>query len=197
MRIFHVLNRALQRGLVVSRLGWIVRRLLAPDLNSAIIRAFPADLKPDVTRLAMLLNPPWDMSASKGFAVSCGGEVIHIPYRIYRPAMSEGQFAALSPVERSIAACWFSRHHDGYVRERFLRALPAFDSPWIIAYVVALSGEYVVELLNSIWERRVLFDVPSGFPCANAAKDHQLLELLLPHGPFRDLCWQPTHCPFR
>ncbi len=51
------------------------------------------------------------------------------------------------------------RHHDGHVRERFLRAVPAFDSSWIIAYVVTLCGEYVVALLHVIWESRSLFDV--------------------------------------
>ena len=38
-------------------------------------------------------------------------------------------------------------------------ALPTFDSSWGIAYVVALCGEYVVEWLHYIWERRSLFDV--------------------------------------
>src|ERR1051325_9657973 len=48
---------------------------------------------------------------------------------IYRPVISGGSFASLQPGERLIAACWFTRHHDGHIRERFLRALPAFDSP--------------------------------------------------------------------
>lgn len=127
-------------------------------MTSPLISAFPASLTPDVSRLVALLDPPAGLETSEPFAVTCDGEVIQIPHRIYRPVISESQFAALHPTEQSIAGCWFTRHHDGHVRERFLRALPAFDSSWVIAYVVALCGEYVVELLNYIWERRSLFD---------------------------------------
>lgn len=128
-------------------------------MTSPLISAFPARLTPDVSRLAALLDPPSGLDTSEPFTVTCDGEVIQIPRRIYRPVISESQFASLHPVERSIAACWFTRHDDGHVRERFLRALPVFDSSWVIAYVVALCGEYVVELLHYIWERRSLFDV--------------------------------------
>ena len=127
-------------------------------MTSPLISAFPTRLTPDVSRLAALLDPPSGLDTSEPFTVSCDGEVIQIPHRIYRPVISESQFASLHPAEQSIAACWFTRHHDGHVRERFLRALPAFDSSWVIAYVVALCGEYVVELLHYIWERRSLFD---------------------------------------
>ena len=128
-------------------------------MTSPLISAFPTRLTPEVSRLAGLLDPPSGLDTSEPFPVTCDGEVIQIPHRIYRPVISESQFASLHPVGQSIAACWFSRHHDGHVRERFLRALPAFDSSWVIAYVVALCGEYVVELLHDIWERRSLFDV--------------------------------------
>jgi hypothetical protein len=127
-------------------------------MTSPLISAFPSKLTPDVSRLSPLLDRPSRFESSAPFAVNCDGEVIQIPGRIYRPVISESQFASLQHVERSIAACWFSRHHDGHVRERFLRTLPVFDSSWVIAYVVALCGEYVVELLHYIWERRSLFD---------------------------------------
>ena len=126
---------------------------------SPLISAFPTKLTPDVSRLAALLDPPSGLDTSEPFTVTCDSEVIQIPHRIYRPVITESQFASLLPVEQSVAACWFTRHHDGHVRERFLRALPTFDSSWVIAYVVALCGEYVVELLHYIWERRSLFDV--------------------------------------
>jgi len=127
-------------------------------MNLPLISAFPARLTPDVSRLAALLDPPSGLDTSKPFSLTCDGEVIHIPRRIYRPVISTSQFASLHPGEQSIAACWFTRHHDGHVREQFLRALSGFDCSWVIAYVVALCGEYVVELLHYIWERRTLFD---------------------------------------
>lgn len=127
-------------------------------VNPSFIQAFPKKLTADVTRLAVLLDPQIGFTTSEPFTVMCDGEAIQIPHRIYRPIVADAVFASLSPGDKLIAACWFTRHHDGYMRERFLRALPVFDQSWIVAYVVALSGEYVVELLEYIWERRALFD---------------------------------------
>jgi hypothetical protein len=134
------------------------RRSGVLTMTSPLITAFPAQLTPDVSRRTTLLDPPSGLDSTKPFAVRCNTELIQIPYRIYRPIISEIQFASLRSIEQSIAACWFSRHHDGHVRERFLRALPEFHSSWVIAYVVAACGEYVIELLKYIWERRALFD---------------------------------------
>jgi hypothetical protein len=119
--------------------------------------AFPAGLTPTVNGLAPLIDPPGGRASGPTFSVRCNGELLHLPARIYRPPISETNFAALNDTEQRIAACWFTRHHDGYVRERFLRTLPAFDNAWIIAYVITLCGEYVIEILNYIWEHRSLF----------------------------------------
>ena len=127
-------------------------------VNTSLVNAFPKDLSADVTRLAAVLDPQVGYPTSESFAVECEREAIQIPYRIYRPIIPDKVFAGLALGDRLIAACWFTRHHDGHMRERFLRALPAFDRSWIVAYVVTLCGEYVAELLEYIWERRDLFD---------------------------------------
>jgi hypothetical protein len=120
--------------------------------------AFPSSLIGLVTRLEPLLSSPTERDPSHSFSVNCAGETLHLPQRIYYPPPSDGAFRALQGAEQSIVACWFTRHHDGHVRERFLRALTGFDCAWIIAYVVTLCGEYVIEILRYIWERRDLFD---------------------------------------
>ena len=127
-------------------------------MNESLTSAFPVRLLTEVSRLAPLIDPPTSQATSEPFHVFCDGESLQIPQRIYRPVISDRQFASLNPVEQAIASCWFTRHHDGYVRERFLRALPVYDTPWVIAYVVVLCGEYVVELLQYIWEHRGLFE---------------------------------------
>ena len=128
-------------------------------MNSTANTAFPASLTATVSRLSPLLLPPTEIEASEPFSVSCAGETLFISCRIYFPPPSDAAFRALDSTEQPIVACWFTRHHDGHVRERFLRALTVFDCGWVIAYVVALCGEYVVELLRCIWERRSLFDL--------------------------------------
>jgi hypothetical protein len=84
-------------------------------MTSPLISAFPTKLTADVSRLAELLDPPSGLDTSEPFRVTCEGEVIQIPHRIYRPAISESEFASLHPAEQAIAACWYTRHHDGHV----------------------------------------------------------------------------------
>ena len=127
-------------------------------MNASLVNAFPKDLAADVTRLAAVLDPQVGYPNVKPFSVECEREAIQIPYRIYRPVIPGEVFAELPPRDGLIAACWFTRHHDGHVRERFVRALPTFGHSWVVAYVVTICGEYVVELLEYIWERRDLFD---------------------------------------
>ncbi len=127
-------------------------------MNESFTSAFPVRQLAEVSRLGPLVDPPTGRDASHTFHVFCDGESLQIPQRIYRPVISYRQFASLNSVEQAIACCWFTRHYDGYVRERFLRALPVYDTPWVIAYIVTLCGEYVVELLQYIWDHRELFE---------------------------------------
>src|ERR1051325_10188333 len=105
-------------------------------MNASLIVAFPERLAPLASRLATLVDHQTGLATSEPFTVTCDGETIQIPHRIYGPVISDDSFASLQPVERLIAACRFTRHHDGHIRERFLRTLPAFDSAWVVAYVV-------------------------------------------------------------
>jgi hypothetical protein len=121
--------------------------------------AFPASLEAKVIKLAPSLTKAALHPPSEPFLVYCEGTVLKIPNRNYYTAMSDEEFATWDETEQAIAACWFTRHHDGHTREAFLRVLPVYDSPWIIAYVVALCGEYVVEILNYVWAERNRFDL--------------------------------------
>ena len=60
--------------------------------------------------------------------------------------------AALSPVQRLQLACLYTRHHDGYVRQRHLRQIIRCTEPWAVPFVVQLLGEYVLEILNDLAE---------------------------------------------
>lgn len=120
--------------------------------------AFPTCLNAAVTRLLPLLEPPCETPPLEWFSLSCEGETLIIPHRVYGSPPSEATFKNLEPLEQTIVACWFSRHHDGHVRERFLGSIKAFERRWVISYVVALCGEYVVEILDHVWRRRDLFD---------------------------------------
>lgn len=49
--------------------------------------------------------------------------------------------------------CIFSRSCDGYVREKHIKALLSCDLPaWAIPYIIKVSDEYVIEILESIYQ---------------------------------------------
>ncbi|MFD0743142.1 hypothetical protein ACFQ1L_16165 [Phytohabitans flavus] len=54
-------------------------------------------------------------------------------------------------------ACLYTRHHDGYVRQRHLEAIVGKAKTWVAPFVVQLLGEYVVQIILAI--RHGLADV--------------------------------------
>lgn len=79
------------------------------------------------------------------------GEPVEIPYRIYHESRLPGEVTAdLSPVQRTILGCLFTRHSDGFVRQAWLREIIGETYPWVVPFVVQLAAEYVVEILDDI-----------------------------------------------
>lgn len=87
------------------------------------------------------------------------GEPVVIPQRVYNPEPSPRFAAGLSPVEAVVTAAIYSRHHDGFVRQRQLGALLDTDEPWAAPFVVQLLGEYVIQIHRDI-ERFVRRELP-------------------------------------
>lgn len=77
------------------------------------------------------------------------GERMLVPSRIYcdRSALDDVQ---RSSRELLLLHCFFTRHHDGFVRERSLRNIIESTEPWVMPFVVQLAGEYVVEIIEVI-----------------------------------------------
>ena len=76
--------------------------------------------------------------------------VIAIPGRIDAGPMSDAAFTSLSPTQRTIADCLYSRNHDGHVRQRHLKRIVAVEELWVIPYVVVAIGDYVVEVVKEV-----------------------------------------------
>ena len=86
------------------------------------------------------------------------GEPVAIPDRIYNP--SPRFIRRLSPVEKLVVAGIYSRHHDGFVRQRWLGMLLDADEPWVAPFIVQLLGEYVIEICRDI-ERFARSELPA------------------------------------
>jgi hypothetical protein len=125
-------------------------------MNSEIIAryvaAFPSDLAADVDAALRIVPPHFHPPSPDNIGlIQFQGEELRIPYRIYvaiDPA--ERVVQSLSEPQRTIIGCLFSRHHNGYVRERFARQIVGSEEPWVPAFVLQLAGEYVIEIIDVI-----------------------------------------------
>jgi hypothetical protein len=125
-----------------------MRRLDKRSSRHAFKRAFPAVLDEAVTDVIARL-PAADVS-SHGFAVRVDREELVIPYRIHAEDVDTASVDGLAGIRSDVLACLYTRHHDGYVRQRSLRAIIERTHPWVAPFVVQLIGEYVVEILLDI-----------------------------------------------
>lgn len=77
------------------------------------------------------------------------GQAISFPYRIYYMDKYETVSLQLSSCQRMIYHAIFTRSCDGFVREKHLKAILSEDFPtWVIPYIIKLTDEYVVEILD-------------------------------------------------
>lgn len=127
-------------------------------VSESLVRAFPAHLAPVAAEVAgwlpgTALRPQGWVTVSQSRAwpgVVVAGDLVLIPHRIYNPEPSARDVAGLGRVEALVAACIYSRHHDGFVRQRWLGALLEASEPWAAPFIVALLGEYVIEICRDI-----------------------------------------------
>ncbi|NKY39261.1 hypothetical protein [Cellulomonas septica] len=156
---------------------------------SWILSAFPAALRAEAAEVAHALPPspfPWSTlpASSDTTSVVLDKETVTLPGRIYHDALPpDTPFTRLlSPV---VAACAYTRHHDGYVRQRSLRTLlrgPSALEAWVVPYVVKLVDEYVVEIVADVAAFLTEVDV-EGSPQQRAygrvlAQNPEMLRLL-------------------
>ena len=121
------------------------------DLDSVTARrlrtAFPSTLATDVDAVLRLVEiGEHEPSADDIGPVVVSGEVLHIPARIYSPEVGADAFVGLTTLARTALECLFTRHHDGHVREKYLRAVISSQLSWVPPFVIQLLGEYVAEI---------------------------------------------------
>ncbi len=79
------------------------------------------------------------------------GENIEFPYRIYGVEKIETP-SEFSLEQKIIFHAFLSRSNNGYVREKHIHEILEIDYPeWIFPYIVKLSDEYVIEILDLIY----------------------------------------------
>jgi hypothetical protein len=87
---------------------------------------------------------------SQDFQVSIQGEKLLIPYRVHIPPPNAFLLALIPKGPKERLYCKLTRHHDGHVREEFIKKVIISDNPLVAPFIIRLCGEYVIEILKAI-----------------------------------------------
>jgi hypothetical protein len=136
------------KGLVVSvgaRYGRVVETIEDAGHVRYFGAAFPAALGPKVAAVAAAI-PESGHTPARPFIVRVDEELVSIPYRIHNTEPPHDTRRYLSPVQRTVMSCLYTRHDDGWIRQRHLESIVGQAETWVAPFVVQLFGEYVVEI---------------------------------------------------
>jgi hypothetical protein len=119
---------------------------------------FPRNLSDDVSRVVELIT----LKTYNNVSISTSeysveyyleGNLIIFPYRLYSIDISEEVIDKLSLQQKMILHCIYSRSCDGFIRQKHIQALLRMDyKNWTIPYIIKLSDEYVIEILEMIYD---------------------------------------------
>ncbi len=119
--------------------------------HAALRAAFPAAFAGDVDAVLKVLPPSRLPPTGETIgSITLGGEPLQIPTRIYCDEPSPEVIASLTDTQQRILHCLYTRHHDGFVRQRHLGFLLATNGAWTVPFVVQLVGEYVLPIVVQI-----------------------------------------------
>jgi hypothetical protein len=134
--------------LVVAGFG-----ILGSVSRASIIRStFPITVRADLDTVLAGLPPGPDYERTVGPEVSVLGERFSLLSRLYAQEPDLGFVSQLSPKQGLILACLYTRHHDGFVRERHLEAVRGSEA-WLPIFTLQLISEYVIEICKSALDR--------------------------------------------
>lgn len=122
-------------------------------------RAFPVFLKQEAEALDQVIGQLCQarVEMHRFIEVRVGEEELIIPYRIYDLGY-ETAFDYLSETQSLLYSCLLTRHHDGHVRQRQLERILSVHAPWIVPFVLQLTGEYVIQILETVEAHLPKFD---------------------------------------
>ena len=128
------------------------------QLRKALCRGFPPGLKKSVIKVVHAIphktfSGVLSYTSENKITYLSGINTITFPYRVYILEITSDEMHKLSDEEKMILHCIYSRSCDGYVREKHIKELLATDMPyWAIPYIVKVCDEYVVEILEVVYE---------------------------------------------
>lgn len=124
-----------------------------PLHDTLLIQAFPSLLTKDAEGLLSIMDFQAQFPPLGSIAVMLRSEQIQIPERVYFDLDLETPHPDLSTVQRTMYACLYTRHDNGYMRKDALRITLQSNAYWVAPFVVQLASEYVEEILLVIYHQ--------------------------------------------
>lgn len=129
---------------------------------TTLAAAFPRTLRPDVEAMLATVSPGvWGSHAVSSSTIDSArcrlelqveGETVVVPYRQYLDSVrpTDPAIGLLTPAQHLALGCLWTRHHNGWTRQRWVRRIVRAEQAWVMPFVVQLLGEYVVEIITDI-----------------------------------------------
>lgn len=117
--------------------------------------AFPKELKCDLEKVvSALLYSIKEIEGGERKWIISDGETVAIPYRIDVSHFRYIAYTDLNERQMAILHCIYTRSLDGFVREGHLKELLRMGADkyeWVKPYIISSAGEYVVEILDTLY----------------------------------------------
>ena len=118
--------------------------------KNKLLNAFPSILAENIEAIYRNASLTTSLDHTPGiFKVIVNNETLAIPGRVYLTEMS---YAGYTIVQQSILDCYYTRHSDGFIREKHLKQIISSRHEWVVPYVIKILGEYVIEILDVIYK---------------------------------------------
>jgi len=86
------------------------------------------------------------ISGDSSIILKLNNDIIKIPYRIY---FNEPQKTRnLSDIQNDILYCIYSRHYNGFIRQKNIEKIKDNKNYWITPFFIQLFGEYIYEIME-------------------------------------------------
>ena len=121
-------------------------------------QAFPSKISEEVKSIFKNHSIKTIYETKRFFKVSVNDEELKIPDRIYYDDKILENLNEFTQVQQDILNSLYSRHHDGFVRQKCIAKIIASPHSWTVPFIIQVISEYVIEILDEVNDRIISLD---------------------------------------
>lgn len=111
---------------------------------------FPSSLKSDVDSVARIIPKENHLPHKLDGSLIVDSDLIQIYSRIYNREPNISAVMELTKTQQLILHCIYTRHYDGFIRQKYLTKLLGDQRSWTAPFIITLIGEYVIEIIEAV-----------------------------------------------